>query len=321
MRSQPLQAIIVGARRKRQGTGAFLANIINQEGCNIAGVVGSELSSAQVAVRELEANYAIKTHAYKDLARALDEHPAAMVVIASPYETHLNLLYQAAHANRHVFCEKPLFWGPASAPLPSWGKIEKAVSEITALFSEHKKILHLNTQWIYTLPYFMQLYPETRLLPENIDSLDLALSPAGTGISMFIDAAPHFISLLQALLGELRFQSLAVEFDHERKQSQLTGQCVHQKGNTDICLTLKQGITAPRHARYAINQKTVNRHIKMPDYSVSLGSDGAEILITDPTRLSVKDFITKIQTAQIDNPIFMNSMQCLYQIVSTATKA
>ena len=316
---EPKQVIIVGARRKRQGTGIFLAKMLHQQGHRIVGVVGSSTKTTQLAVRELKENADIETRAYENLAVALEKESADCVVIASPYETHLELLKQTG-TQCHVFCEKPLFWTAVDKPTMDLQEITAVTTGLVNSFAQHKKILHINTQWIYTLPSFMRLHPQTQLLPANIHSFEMGLSPLSTGVSMLIDSAPHFISLLQACLGTITLRSLTISFtDPNKKSLTLKGLCRHQHGTTEVSLELRQFQTPPRPAWYAINGKRVDRYIKMPEYSLSLSSDKQTISFRDPMEQSLEDFIMKIRSLQINNDLLSNSMHCLHQTITQAT--
>ena len=98
---------IVGAARRHQGTGPFIAKIFNQLGHNITGVIGTTNESSAQASTQLERQYGIKTQGYTCLENLLSENDIDILVISSPSETHLAYLREALNNQLHVFCEKP----------------------------------------------------------------------------------------------------------------------------------------------------------------------------------------------------------------------
>jgi hypothetical protein len=97
-------------------------------------------------------------------------------------------LLEVATAGCHCLAEKPLLW-PA---------LELDIGELVCAFQQRGLLLQMVTQWPFSLHAFSQLHGP---LPSSIDSFTMRLSPTSIGPYMIPDAAPHFISLLQALAG------------------------------------------------------------------------------------------------------------------------
>src|SRR5438552_1509778 len=72
-------------------------------GGRIVAVCGPRRAGAEAFARR----YGI-AHVYTEPAAMLGRDDIAAVVVASPDATHAALTMAAAHAGKHVFCEKPL---------------------------------------------------------------------------------------------------------------------------------------------------------------------------------------------------------------------
>ena len=68
----PRRALVVGARRVRQGIGRFVARELGAAGVDLVAVVGSSASSAATAAAELERDFDLRTTAHADLAAAIE---------------------------------------------------------------------------------------------------------------------------------------------------------------------------------------------------------------------------------------------------------
>ena len=296
--SLSLNIAIVGARRRRQGTGAFIAAQFARLGHSVCAIVGSDDASLAQAQRELRQHYDIRANTYADVKTLLGEEDIDVLVIASPDHTHLAYLEAAAQADCHVFCEKPLWW-PADGVCPTPEHAEKTGNELVGRFDGRQKILHVNLQWPHTLPAFQTLYPAVSLVPDKIRQFAMRLSPQSSGSRMTVDSAPHPFSMLHQLLGmgeitgghahydDAAHRALTLEFNYH-----------HTRGDTAVTLTLKQHPEQPRPAGYAINGNTVERHVKLPDYLLSLASQDQSIPIQDPLARSVETFVNAVRLKQ-----------------------
>ena len=71
---------IIGAARRHQGTGAFIARTFAHLGHEISGIIGTSESSTKQAVADLSSHYGISTQGYTNFyeligQHALDIHP------------------------------------------------------------------------------------------------------------------------------------------------------------------------------------------------------------------------------------------------------
>src|SRR5215216_7806685 len=66
------------------------------------GVLGATQEESSAAVAELGGR------AYAGLDELLRDNAVQAVLIATPSDTHAELALAAAHAGKHIFCEKPM---------------------------------------------------------------------------------------------------------------------------------------------------------------------------------------------------------------------
>ena len=309
-----IPTVIIGARQRRQGTGAFLAKFFDDAGGRVVAVVGSNLNRARSAAGQLREKYALSARAYGTLPQAVQEENAQLVVIACPHEFHETFLRQAAAERCHVFCEKPLFWCAACEAPGSLDQTVAATEHIVRQFTANGRVLHLNTQWPYTLEAFYKLYPHCKKSPAAIRSIEMGLSPLTTGKAMLVDSAPHFISMLQTLLGKVELKDL--KLDSKGDEISLTGVSVHPAGEVRVRLELKHCKRQPRPAWYGINGMRAHRSVKLPEYRLSLTSPQQKVLVEDPMRSSVKDCIAKLQNPPANDGRLINGMKLLHEIVN-----
>lgn len=306
----PYEIAVIGAARRRQGTGPYVANIFAALGHRITGVIGSTASSGQNACDQLQRLYQINTRAYADLTELATENNPQILAICSPPETHLNYIKQALTHRCHVFCEKPLWW-------PLGLHYEQEITDLLALAKQQQCYLHLNTQWPYTLRYFSLLHPNTPLLPAKIDSFRMHLSPESQDEQMLVDSLPHGLSMLYQLLGTgtlqhiqfncagLPVSEIDLHFDYR-----------HAHGTTHAHFSLNQTIDSPKPAWYQINNLRIDRQVTLPDYQIQLQSTSAKCMIIDPLELSIKDFIANIEaTIESDKTALLLGAQHMFMLI------
>ncbi|MDD9886442.1 MAG: Gfo/Idh/MocA family oxidoreductase [Gammaproteobacteria bacterium] len=311
------QIAIVGARRARQGTGAYLAAAFARLGQDIRGIVGTSDGSVAEAERALRQDYHIRTTGYTSLAALLDEQTVDILVIASPHDTHLEYLRQGVAAGCHVFCEKPL-WFPPLAEMPdSADGIADAVSRILAVAAVADLHIGVNLQWPFTLAHYRQLHP----LPDDaaqIQSFDMRLSPASRGRAMVLDSAPHLVSMLHALLGQGDIENHELRWQNgEQTRADIAFDYRHRAGATRVRLELAQSKQQPRPAGYSINGNAVERRVSMKDYVQSLAGGGGEVTMPDLLTESAKHFLEQAgNRAPGDEGGIVHGLRLLHRLVS-----
>lgn len=297
-----LKVGIVGARRTRQGTGPYVAREFKQAGCQVTAVVGTRAESAAAAVAELRSQYGIEAQPYTSLETMLEQQALDAVAICSPMEVHLEQLESCLRHPCHVLCEKPVWWRDSASlgELKEHEKDLRRLAEICEGFREREKVLAINEQWPFTLPFYWQLCPEIK--GQELNSIGMRLSPKDEGPIMLIDSAPHLISLVRALLGEGQVLNPSFEIEGGGRASESSDpvSCQarfayeHQQGLTQVTLELKRCPDQPRPAWYELNGVRVSREIELSSYRMFFVRDDRRLAIEDPLKLRVLDFIESL---------------------------
>lgn len=290
-----IRIAVVGARRRRQGLGEFLARILHEAGAEVCAVVGSTLERAEETRRYLRDKYGFDAPAYGDLpALFAADRGVDAVAICSPHALHRPHLEKAAAGGAHVLCEKPLLWDDRH--LPDAGPRLDLVSEtrrILALFRGARRRLFLNTQWPYVLEAFWKLYPATN--PDRIEDFEMGMCPPAPGLAMIPEAAPHAISLVLALCGRGRIEDLSAAYaDAERSHLTISFRYKHPRGTTACRLVYAATDAYPRPSHIAINGHRMDRVVRMPAYEIGFAGDRATVWPGDPLRRLVEDFLKAI---------------------------
>ncbi len=302
---------IIGAARRHQGTGPFIARTFANLGHKISGIVGTSENSVKQAVAELSSHYGINTKGYTNFSELIKQHVIDIIVIASPPGSHLNYLELAVEKKLHIFCEKP-FWWPDNGEL-ELASYEKTLQTIVAKSTANQRYIHLNTQWSYTLKDFSQLHPNA-IISNKINQFAMHLSPQSQGITMLVDAASHGLSMLYQLVGAGSLNNITmqqntngalIDFDYE-----------HQQGCTRSTLGFTQSNETPKPASYQINGYSVKRTVSLPAYQIQLQSDQQTIAIQDPLDASIRDFLASLDARlKSDKSALILGARHLYQLI------
>ena len=286
---------IVGAARRKQGTGPFVAKLFSSLGHQIVGIIGSTQASAAKTCQDLNSQFHINTEAFTDLTTLLKSQQVDIVAICSPPDTHLTYLEQALTHGTHVFCEKPLWW--ASDDALDQDQYQKKIESIIQLADNKQSYIHLNTQWPYTLSDFYKIHAMQIDAAAPIMQFSMRLSPASTGVEMIVDAASHGLSMLYQLVGQGEIKDIIFKTNDSTQATDLSIQFryEHQKGSTEACFDLIHSDTNPKPASYQINNLQVDRTVLLPEYQIQLQSDSQTVAIKDPLLLSIEDFIASIE--------------------------
>ncbi len=316
--AMPLNVAIIGPGRSKQGTGPYIARTLHQLGASIKGVVSSSLASARLASRQLKNDFGFDCQAYADLDKLLEKHCIDVIAICSPYDSHQQYLYSAIQAGCHVFCEKPLWW--PSATVTSEVNVQYITAEaakLAGLCKTNNVVLQLNVQWPFTLPAYYQIYPQHRPDTASIKTFAMWLSPQSTGRNMIIDAAPHLLSMLYALLGSGRIQNIISGYRSNKLNAvlEIEFDYLHAAGDSKIFLALNSTSIIPKPAAYAINGGRVERRVELPNYLIVLHAPDKRLPIADPLVCSIKNFLCSIQAkSSSDENALIDGMMHLAQI-------
>jgi hypothetical protein len=278
---------IVGAGRRRQGLGPFVARDLAAAGAEIAGFVVTSAASRDAVTRAWSDELGIQARGHLDFPSLLQAGPLDAVAILSPAETHERYLEAALEAGLHVLCEKPFVWGRP--------ELAATARRLALGFETRRLLLWENCQWPYTLPAFEKLHPGALAQPPR--RLAIRLQPDSSGVQMIGDAVPHALSLIQALLPgasgrieQLRFkggrpasQRLALEFRYRAGDREL-----------EVAIELLRSDRRPRQARLEIDGRRAERLVAADGYQLSFAEGDRTVPLPDPLTLLVADFVSAL---------------------------
>lgn len=309
-----LRVVVIGARRRRQGLGAFVARWFVRSGASVVGVVGSTEAGAADAARAL-ADEGIDAAPFGDVEAAIAATRPDAVAICSPIECHAAHLAIVADHGLHCLAEKPL--------LPVAGSAEAgaaAAEAIVGRFAAAGRHLALITQWPQSLDAFAAVHPG--VLDGPIERFEMRLSPMGTGTTMTLDSASHPLSLLLALCGGGRVERVRAEFGRALEDLVLRYRWVHRSGATDVVNRFRTHPAPPRPAGFAINGHAVSREIELPDYRQTLVDGDRRVPLADPLERLVARFVRDVDAnAPIDRDGIVDGMRGLETLVSATAAA
>ena len=284
------RVLIVGARRRKQGLGEFIAQYFHEQGAEICGIVGTSSASVEEAASHLQQQYGIATRGYTDLATAINQTNPTVVVIASPTGVHRQHLETVAASGISCLCEKPLFWEDGRSCEPD--DVERLVDR----FCGDGQLLKLVTQWPETLDEYYSLYPAVKDQP--VKRFGMLLGPASFGINMAIDSLPHVLSMVHCLTGVGEVQKVEAKYNGPEHLN-IAFDYRHATGCLEVSVDLIQSPESPRPAGYAINGHDVRRSIQIPEYQMMFTDEsGKQVTVEDPLKKLVRHTLADLENGK-----------------------
>ena len=278
---------IVGAGRRRQGLGPFVARDLAAAGAEIPGFVVTSAASRDAVICAWARDLGIQAGGHLDLSSLLRAERLDALAILAPAETHEPALEAALEAGLHVLCEKPLVWGR-----PELGA---ATRRLALGFDARGLLLWENCQWPYALPAFERLHPGA--LSGSPRRLAMRLQPASFGAQMLGDSVPHVLSLIQALLpgGAGRIEGLRFAGGGPASDRLDLGFRFCAKGRElEVEIELLRSDRHPRQAILEIDGHRGERLVAADGYQLSWAADGRTVPLPDPLTLLVADFVAAL---------------------------
>jgi len=283
-RARPAIALI-GAGRRRQGLGPFVARDLLAAGAGVAGFVVTRAESAAAVTRALAQDHGCEARGFLDLPTLLRSERVDALAILSPAETHAGYLEAALAAGLPVLCEKPFVWDVPDLA----GTARRLVSG----FESRGLLLWENCQLPYALPAFERLHPGSLARPPR--RLALHLEPGSRGVQMLGDSAPHALALAQALLPaaarrlrDLRFVAAGADADAIDVAFTLAG----EGRALAVELALRRSSRQPRSLAIEIDGRRARRLVSGEAYELSFAADDDRTVpLPDPLTLLVSDFV------------------------------
>lgn len=281
-----MKVAIIGAGRRNNGIGEYMAKYFHAAGARVSGVLGTTDASAAAAAARL-ARYGIAARAFTDFTEMADMCRPDAVAVASPTVTHRGYIDSCLKEGFHVFCDKP-FISPEDAD-PS-GFVEEAAARAR----ESGVVICMNSQWPFCLGAYEDLCG--RIDPSRIERFSMRLSPAVKGRDMIPDSVPHALSILYCSIGpgriaDLSFAggdgALAVTFTYHGKEA-----------TCSVRVDLVMETTQPRTFSFGFNGRVAQRSVDLDTYTMYLTWMGNTLKIADPLELSVRDFLAAAEQAR-----------------------
>jgi hypothetical protein len=278
---------LIGARRRRQGLGPFVARDLLAAGAEVPCFLATSEETRDAASRELAELYGLEARGHLDLDEMLAREALDALAILSPAECHAAHLEAASRAGVDVLCEKPFVW-----QVPDLlGRTRELVDAIEA----QGRVLWENCQWPYTLPAFEALHPGALDAPP--ERFEMELQPASRGLRSLADSMPHPLSLLQVLApgAEARLEDVwfsTRDPESPRQTVRFHYCCAGHRVQTEV--RLEQNETPPRRAAYALEGRRARRLVSPKDYRLSFADANRSVPVHDPLTLLIADFVAAL---------------------------
>ncbi len=313
-----LRVGVVGARKAVQGIGAFVARAFAAAGCDVVAIAGTSDATVRQAADDLQRKWGLSPQPFVDTGEMLARSRLDVLAICSPAGHHKPALRLGLEAGAHVLCEKPLWWEPGLLAGGAAGRQQLAadVAELARGFAARGRLLALNTQWPFTLEAYRRLFPTAEA--GGVRQLRMLLSPARTGAAMIVDAAPHALSLLVALLGPGTVEAPDVRRPlGDDTALDLHFGYRHAAGSAAVELILRHAPRQPRPAGYGLNGHWAERLVALPDYTMSLAGGWSRVDLPDPLDRLVADFAARARRGETaDERVLVESLTLLRDLVA-----
>lgn len=274
-----MKVAIIGALRRNNGIGPYIARYCALGGSEVVGVLGTTAESSAEAASNL-VQYGIHARAFTDFHAMVNESRPDAVVIASPTRTHLQYVELCIEAGRHVFCEKP-FLSPEREDAP------EVVSRLMDKARSRNLVVGMNSQWPFCLGAYEELCG--RIDPSRVESFSMRLSPLSAGREMIPDSVPHALSLLYCILGPGAVEGLSFEKGGDSLRIQFA--YASPLSACSVSIGLVREVSQPRTFSFGFNGRVAGRSIDLASYTIYLTCGDKILKIADPLELSVRDYL------------------------------
>jgi predicted dehydrogenase len=281
---------LVGARRRRQGLGPFVARDLVRAGACVPCFVTTSAATRDAASGQLAAICGAEARGYPNVDEMLAGERLDALAILSPAETHASYLEAALAAGLHALCEKPLVWGRPD--------LAADAARLVDAFDRAGLLLWENCQWPYTLPAYEHLFPGALCRPP--ERFFMLMQPASAGVQAFGDSLPHALSLLQALVpGEAPTLVDARFAVADRGDQTVAFRYCTDRWSARVEICLKPTDTSPREVAFALDGRLARRRVDGQSYRLSfVGDDDRSVPLDDPMTLLIADFVGELRRAR-----------------------
>jgi len=274
---------IIGAQRRNNGIGEYIARYLHVFGAQVAAVVSRSANGAYEAATVLS-RYGMHPAPFDSFGEMIRTTRPDAVVVASPTPTHRHYLELCCEAGVSVLCDKP-FVSPQEPD--AIGFVEDVLTHCKRIGTK----VSMNSQWPFSIPHYEKLcgHPGERV----IESFFMRLSPSVRGIDMIPDSLPHALSVLYCSVGPGRVLDVFFEKGDDTLRVTFTYEGAHARVPAKV--ELEREVSQPRTFAFGFNGRIATRTIDAATYTISLEYEGNTLVIPDPLESSVRDFLEALQ--------------------------
>ena len=196
--SSPLRVAMIGA----SGIGKNHAAWFAKNGAELVAFAGSSPASLETTGAILQEKLGYTPPGYTDIAALLQDKTPDAVCIATPPHLHFEQAQLCLQNKVHTLCEKPLVYDPA---LTSEALITQS-QELVETARAHGVLLGTQMQYPFIAEKLCEM---AGVLPSEIETFTMEmetknLKPGRSHETIWIELAPHPLSVLQRIAGDAR---------------------------------------------------------------------------------------------------------------------
>ena len=293
MESRALRIGLIGPSRRVNGTGPYVAGSLAKAGAEVVAIASCSHDTAIQAASHLRRHPHLGPEPMRSVEKLLDREDLNSVAVCSPAVFHEQHIRAAVARGLHVFCEKPLVWGPI-------GTLSAVTLALASLSSRSGLVLHENTQWVHTLEVFRRIHGD--IVPDKVTDLEVELSPpCRDPDEMLREAFPHVASLVIQTTGGDSLEAIRVA---SRPGHLDVSAGIVKRGRRGSVLRVRfsHAALSPRNAAYALNGMWIRRRIS-GDYKIEFEANGRCYDCVDPLEQSVSVFVEEATNAMAGHPV------------------
>lgn len=305
---------IIGARRKREGTGFFLIKFFLEYGCELVGILGTSKKSNKKTSELIKKKYNINVKTYLSFSNLLKYSNPNIIVISSPKETHYKFIIKSISNHKHVFCEKPLFWKKKEYNISYYIENIKYIKNLNK-----NNLIHISNQWPYTIDSFINIVRQKKTKFKINKYFEFMLTSKikskNNYIDNLIESLPHFISIIEKINGIGMFSTIKYKQLKSNNHSKLIVTSIFYNKYCKIKtkFILNYSNQYPRPAYISIDSNKVERVVDdQKNYNINFKFKNNYFPIEDPMLNSVSDFLNKLNK----NSTFTNYNSLNFQFSS-----
>ena len=320
--TESLRIAVAGA----SGIGKHHAKWFTAAGCEVVALCGSSEASARTTGSALKELFGFDGRAYADLDQMLAREQPDILDVCTPNALHFEFAVTGLRHGCHVLCEKPLVWDSGAGGDATLEQAGQLVDE-----AEQRGLrLAVCTQYAAALPLYQSLFPSTPVAPGEIvefhaEMATLARGPVRDAAEVWVDMAPHPLSLLLAWLpdGRLQDESLQAQFAGDGARVQF--EFLHDHGSCSVHIAVRDQEGGIPERRFGINGRVADcsgRPAATGEYQSVLGHGAAELAGQDFMSLLIEQFANVVR-GEDDTPLAagtdaVNNLRLQWQIMETA---